>query len=102
MRAGVAGTVASALLWGAAPAGAAQPAAKAEYPARPVRFIVGQTPGGNADFIARVIAGELTKRFGQQFVVENRGGASGMIAAELAVRAPPDGQSCCSPPVPSR
>lgn len=93
MRAGVAGTVASALLWGAAPAGAAQPAAKAEYPARPVRFIVGQTPGGNADFIARVIAGELTKRFGQQFVVENRGGASGMIAAELAVRAPPDGQT---------
>jgi tripartite-type tricarboxylate transporter receptor subunit TctC len=58
-----------------------------------VRFIVGQTSGGNADFIARVIAVELSKRFGQQFVVENRGGASGMIAAELAVRAPPDGQT---------
>jgi tripartite-type tricarboxylate transporter receptor subunit TctC len=67
--------------------------AKADYPTRPVRFIVGQTSGGNADFIARVIAGELSKRFGQQFVVENRGGASGMIAAELAVRAPPDGQT---------
>jgi len=77
MRTRLAATVAAALLWGAGYAGAAQPAAKAEYPSRPVRFIVGQTPGGNADFIARVIAGELSKRFGQQFVVENRGGASG-------------------------
>jgi tripartite-type tricarboxylate transporter receptor subunit TctC len=62
-----------------------------DYPVRPVRFIVAQTPGGSADFVARLITAELGKRLGQQFVVENRGGASGIIATEIAVKATPDG-----------
>jgi tripartite-type tricarboxylate transporter receptor subunit TctC len=64
---------------------------RGEYPNRPVRFIVAQTPGGNADFVGRILAEALGKRFGQQFVVDNRAGASGIIAAEITVKAPPDG-----------
>src|SRR5690349_19805669 len=63
----------------------------ADYPKRPVRFIVAQTPGGNADFVGRILAEALGKRLGQQFVVDNRPGASGIIAAEITVKAPPDG-----------
>ena len=51
--------------------------AKPDYPKRPVRFIVAQTTGGNADFVGRILAEALGKRFGQQFVVDNRAGASG-------------------------
>lgn len=62
------------------------------YPTRPVRFIVAQSAGGNADFVARMVAGELAKQLGQQFVVDNRGGGGGgVLAAELVVRAAPDG-----------
>jgi tripartite-type tricarboxylate transporter receptor subunit TctC len=64
---------------------------RADYPKRPVRFIVAQTPGGNADFVGRILAESLGKRFGQQFVVDNRPGASGIIAAEITVKAPADG-----------
>ena len=63
----------------------------ADYPKRPVRFIVAQTPGGSADFVGRIIAESLGKRLGQQFVVDNRPGASGIIATEITVRAPADG-----------
>jgi len=66
-------------------------AADADYPKRPVRFIVAQTPGGNADFVGRILADAYGKRFGQQFVVDNRAGAGGIIAAEITVKAPPDG-----------
>jgi len=69
---------------------AAQPAGN--YPNRPVRFVVAQAAGGNADFVARMVAGELVKRLGQQFVVDNRsGGGGGVLAAELVARANPDG-----------
>ena len=62
------------------------------YPTRPVRFIVAQSAGGNADFVARMVAGELTRQLGQQFVVDNRGGGGGgVLAAELVARAAPDG-----------
>ena len=64
-----------------------------DYPKRPVRFIVAQTPGGNADFVGRILAEALAKRLGQQFVVDNRPGASGIIAADITVKAPPDGQT---------
>src|SRR6185503_15511017 len=64
---------------------------RSDYPKRPVRFIVAQTPGGNADFVGRILAEALGKRLGQQFVVDNRAGASGIIAAEITVKAPPDG-----------
>src|SRR5688500_4212454 len=64
-----------------------------DYPKRPVRFIVAQTVGGNADFVGRIIADSLSRRLGQQFVVDNRAGASGIIATEIAVKAPPDGHT---------
>jgi tripartite-type tricarboxylate transporter receptor subunit TctC len=61
------------------------------YPSRPVRLMVGATPGSTPDVIARLIAQRLSERLGQSFVVENRGGASGNLATEAVVRAPPDG-----------
>ena len=61
------------------------------YPTRPVRLIVGQPPGGNADTTARIYGQRLGERFGVQFVVDNRGGGGGVIGTELAVRAQPDG-----------
>ena len=61
------------------------------YPTRPVRFIVG-FPGGSAtDIVARLIAQPLSERFAQQFIVDNRPGAASNIAAEVVVRAIPDG-----------
>jgi tripartite-type tricarboxylate transporter receptor subunit TctC len=62
-----------------------------DYPARPVRLIVGLPAGGTPDIYARLIAESLSVRMGQPFVVENRPGASGNIATELVVRAAPDG-----------
>jgi tripartite-type tricarboxylate transporter receptor subunit TctC len=59
----------------------------AAFPDRPVRLIVAQTPGGNADIIGRSLAEGLSERFGQTVIVDNRGGASGIIAIELTVRA---------------
>jgi len=61
------------------------------YPARPVRMIVPYTPGGNADIQARYMAKRLTDVLGKQFVVDNRGGANGMIGMELTARSPADG-----------
>ena len=61
------------------------------YPARPVRIVVGFAPGGAADASARVIGQWLSERLGQQFVVENRTGASGNIATDAVARAPADG-----------
>jgi len=61
------------------------------YPARPVRIILGFAPGGAADTSARVIGQWLSERLGQQFVVENRTGASGNIATDAVVRAAADG-----------
>jgi len=61
------------------------------YPAKTVRVIVPYPPGGGNDIIARAVTDELTKRTGQQFFVDNRPGASTIIGAELAAKAPPDG-----------
>jgi tripartite-type tricarboxylate transporter receptor subunit TctC len=72
---------------GAAPA----PAADSPYPARTVRVIVPYPPGGGNDIIGRATADELGRRTGQQFFVDNRGGASTTIGAEMAARAAPDG-----------
>ena len=61
------------------------------YPTRPVRLIVGQAAGSGSDIIARLIGQHLSDQLGQPFVVENRPGAGGKIAAEAVARAPPDG-----------
>jgi tripartite-type tricarboxylate transporter receptor subunit TctC len=61
------------------------------YPTRPVRIIVGFAPGGATDIAARLIGQWLSERLGQQFIIENRPGASGNIGTEVVVNAPPDG-----------
>ncbi|GAA5233582.1 tripartite tricarboxylate transporter substrate binding protein [Verticiella sediminum] len=61
------------------------------YPSEPVRFIVSFAPGGSTDIVARLVASELSKRIGQTIVVENKAGASGIIASQYVARANPDG-----------
>jgi tripartite-type tricarboxylate transporter receptor subunit TctC len=61
------------------------------YPSRPVRLIVGFTPGSGPDLAARLVAQWLSERLSQQFLVENRSGAGGNIGTEMVVRAPADG-----------
>jgi tripartite-type tricarboxylate transporter receptor subunit TctC len=61
------------------------------YPTRPVRWLVGFPSGGPQDIVARLMSQWLSERLGQQFIVENRSGAGGNIAAEAVVNAPPDG-----------
>jgi len=63
------------------------------YPNRPVRVLVPLTPGGGADIIARVVSQKLTETLGQQFVVDNRPGAGGSVAYELAAKSAPDGHT---------
>ena len=67
------------------------PAFAQTWPAKPVRIIVTFPPGGGLDFFTRIAASKLQENLGQQFVVENRGGAGGMIGAEAGAKAPPDG-----------
>jgi tripartite-type tricarboxylate transporter receptor subunit TctC len=71
-------------------AGAAAQAAET-YPSRPVRFIVHTTPGAASDLTARTMADELSKRLAQQFIVDNRGGAGGIVGADIVAKATPDG-----------
>src|ERR1700730_2066711 len=61
------------------------------YPARPVRLVVGYAPGGGTDIAARLIGQWLSERLSQQFVIENRPGATTNIGTEAVVRASPDG-----------
>ena len=85
----------------------AQTAPERVYPKQPVKLLVGFPPGGSVDIVARIVSEKLTVRLGQPFVVENRAGAGGMIAAEAAAKAAPDGHTllvappstCCVIPV---
>src|SRR6476469_218705 len=67
------------------------PAAAADYPNRPVRWLIGFAAGGPVDIVARIMSQWLAYHFVQQFVVENRAGAGGNLAAAAAVNSPPDG-----------
>jgi tripartite-type tricarboxylate transporter receptor subunit TctC len=72
----------------------APPALAAEsYPAKPVRIIVGFPPGGATDLVMRMMAPKYTEAFNQQFIVDNRPGANGVIGTDLAAKAPPDGHT---------
>ncbi|MCA4902596.1 MAG: tripartite tricarboxylate transporter substrate binding protein, partial [Rhodocyclaceae bacterium] len=61
------------------------------YPIRPVRLLVPNVPGGTTDMVARLIAPRLGDEIGQPVVIDNRGGAAGLIARDMALRAPADG-----------
>src|SRR5688572_1247913 len=63
------------------------------YPAKPLRMIVGQPPGGAADLLNRLVGQQLSERLGQPVVVETRPGAGGQVGAEVVVKSPPDGHT---------
>jgi tripartite-type tricarboxylate transporter receptor subunit TctC len=62
-----------------------------DYPTRPIRLIIGYTPGGSADLVARLLGERLSERLGQPTLIENRPGAGTTIATEAVVKSPPDG-----------
>ena len=84
-------TTSAGLTGAALGAGSAGAQTASSWPEKPVKLILPYQPGGATDLIARPWADKLTQAFGQQFVVENRGGASGTIGAEAASKAAPDG-----------
>ena len=61
------------------------------WPTKPVRIVIPYAPGGSADLLARLASDKLTRKFGQQFITENRAGAGGAIGSELVARSAPDG-----------
>jgi tripartite-type tricarboxylate transporter receptor subunit TctC len=63
----------------------------ADYPTKPVRWVVGYPPGGSTDILARLMGNYLTEKFHQQFVIENKPGAGNNIATEYVINSPPDG-----------
>ena len=71
-----------------------------EYPSKPVRLIIPYPPGGGADILGRIVAGKLSAVLGQQVIVDNRGGANGMIGTEIAAHAPADGYTLLFPSSP--
>lgn len=82
----VTASLAAALACAAAPA-----FAQDRYPSKPIRLLVGYTPGGATDIIARTIAAKLTSELGQPVLVENKPGATSNIASEAVAKSPPDG-----------
>ena len=70
---------------------AAAPAVAQQYPAKPIRILLGFPPGGAVDVVGRLLAAKLSETLGQQVFVDNRAGANGIIAADLAAKSAPDG-----------
>ncbi|HEY7657422.1 MAG TPA: tripartite tricarboxylate transporter substrate-binding protein, partial [Burkholderiales bacterium] len=68
-------------------------AAAQEYPARPVRVIVPQSPGGSTDLVARAVAQRMTESLGQNVIVDNRPGAGSINGTDLVAKAAPDGHT---------
>jgi tripartite-type tricarboxylate transporter receptor subunit TctC len=64
-----------------------------DYPSKPVKLVVPFAPGGASDGLARIVSDKMARKLGQQFVVENRGGAGGVIGSDLVAKAAPDGYS---------
>jgi tripartite-type tricarboxylate transporter receptor subunit TctC len=83
--------VARAILAAAMVAGASAPASAQTYPARPITVVVPFAAGGGNDILARLLGQHMGRALGQQFVVENRGGAAGTIGARAVAKAAPDG-----------
>ena len=73
--------------------------AATDYPLRPMRLVVSFPPGGSADFQARILGAKLTEQMGQQVVIDNRSGGSGIVALELVAKAAPDGYTLLLGPV---
>ena len=73
--------------------GFATPALAADFPEKAVRFIVPFPPGGGTDALARLLAVKLTETWNQQIIIDNRGGAGGIIGIDMVAKAPPDGYS---------
>jgi tripartite-type tricarboxylate transporter receptor subunit TctC len=92
--AGVAGVFAAAMV--GSPESHAQ-----DYPSKPVRIVVGFTPGGGADMAARLVAQKMNDAWKRQVLVDNRPGAGGNLASELVAKAPPDGHTLLLMPGPS-
>lgn len=67
------------------------PATAADYPSRPIRIIVGSSAGGGNDFVARTVAPKVSATLGQPVVIDNKGGAAGLVASELVAKSAPDG-----------
>src|SRR5687768_6630090 len=77
----------------------ASSAAAQNYPAKPIRWIVGYTPGGTADMLARAVGQKIGEAWGQQVIVENRPGAGTNIGTEVAAKSAPDGYTLFMPTV---
>src|SRR5262245_5048240 len=79
---------------------AAAPGYAQQYPAKPVRVLVGFPPGAGVDITTRLFTPRLSEALGQQFVMDNRPGAAGNIAAEIAAKTPADGYTLLSASAP--
>ncbi len=76
----------------------AGPASAQSYPSKPIRLVIGYTPGGGNDLIGRIVAARLQEKLGQPVVVDNKPGAQSIVAAELVAKAAPDGYTLLMAP----